>query len=46
MSTLSGAELLTILASLNGGRTADTVLDECGAVQTLPREERRRPRAH
>ena len=32
VSTLSDAELLAILAGPSGGRTADAVLDECGAV--------------
>ena len=36
MSTLSDAELLAILAGPNVGRTADAVLDECGAVRALP----------
>ena len=38
VSTLSDAELLTILAGPNGSRAADAVLDECGAVQALPQE--------
>ena len=38
VNTLSDVELLTILAGTNGGRTADAVLDECGAVQALPQE--------
>ena len=32
VNTLSDAGLLTIPAGPNGGRTADAVLDECGAV--------------
>ena len=31
VNTLSDAELLTMLAGPNGSRTADAVLDECGA---------------
>ena len=38
VSTLSDAELLTILAGPGGSRTADAVLGECGAVQALPHE--------
>ena len=38
VSTLSDAELLTILAGPNGSRAADAVLDDCGAVQALPQE--------
>ena len=38
VSTLSDAELLTILAGPSGSRAADAVLDECGAVQALPQE--------
>ena len=38
VSTLSDAELLTILAGPNGGQAADAVLAECGPVQALPRE--------
>ena len=38
VSTLSDAELLTILAGPNGSRAADAMLDECGAVQALPHE--------
>ena len=38
VGTLSDAELLTILTGPNGGRTADAVLGECGAVQALPHE--------
>ena len=38
VSALSDAELLTILAGPNGRRTADAVLSECGAVQSLPHE--------
>ncbi len=38
VNTLSDAGLLTILAALNSGRTADAVLDECEAVQALPQE--------
>ena len=37
-ATLREAELLTVLAGPDGGRTADAVLDERGAVQALPRE--------
>ena len=36
MNTLSDAELLAILAGPNGGRTADAVLNECGAEHALP----------
>ena len=35
---LREAELLPVLAGPDGSRTADAVLDECGAVQALPRE--------
>ena len=38
VNALSDAELLTILAGPNGRRTADAVLDECGAVHALPHE--------
>ena len=38
VNTLSDAELLAMLAGPNGSRTADVVLDECGAVQALPQE--------
>ena len=38
LERLSDAGLLTILVGPDGGRTADAVLDECGAVQALPRE--------
>lgn len=35
---LTDTELLTILVGPNGQRTADAVLEECGAVQALPQE--------
>ena len=38
VNTLSDAKLLAILSDPNGGRTADVVLDECGAVQAPPQE--------
>lgn len=37
-NVLSDAELLTILVGRNDRRAADAVLEQCGAVQTLPHE--------
>ena len=37
-NALSDAELLTILVGRDGRRAADAVLEQCGAVQTLPHE--------